>query len=172
MRDTLVVARRRHVPWVRLLIVAGAVIALASAVVGALSRQRMPEMHPVDFGQQVQITATDATTATIFGSTGLSQAPSCKVATANSEPVPVGEAERYRQGGGLESVFSFPVTAGTTYTVTCAAAEPGRFAVAQDAAVPTGVFIAAGSLGLVMFGVGLIWARRPRATDGSSHSPR
>lgn len=163
MSETLAVTDRGRVPWARFLIVAGAVTTLASIVVGYVWIQRMPALQPVDFGQQVQITATKSTSATIFASTGLSRAPSCEVTSGNGDAVPVGDAERYHQGGGLESAFGFPATSGTTYTVTCrSAAEAGRFAVAQDAAAPEGVFIAAGTLGLVMCGVGGLLAARRR----------
>lgn len=71
------------------------------------------------------------------------------------------EAARYHQGGGLESAFGFPVSSGTTHTVMCGSStEAGRFAVAQDAEVPERVFIAAGSLGLVMCGWGGVLAAR------------
>jgi hypothetical protein len=172
---TLDVADRGHARWARLLIVAGAVTTLTSAAVGYLWLHRMPELRPVDFGQQVQITATASTSATIFASTGLSRPPSCEVTSGNGGPVTLGEAERYYQSGGLESAFGFPVTAGTTYTVTCgSAAETGRrFAVAEDAAVPEGVFIAAGSLGLVMCGVGgVLMAGQRRAMNTRSDSTR
>lgn len=136
---------------------------MTSAVVGYLWLQRMPELEPVDFGQQVQITATESTSATIFVSTGLSRPPSCEVTSEDGDPVAAGDAERYHQGGGLESAFGFPVTSGTTYTVRCGrAAEGGRFAVAQDAAAPEAVFIGVGSLGLVMCGVGAVVAARQR----------
>lgn len=174
MSEALAVADQRHRPWARLLIVAGAVTTLASAVVGYLWLHRMPELQPVDFGQQAQITATESTSATIFASTGLSRPPSCEVNSENGDPVHVGEAERYYQEGGLESALGFPVTSGTTYTVRCTGAtEAGRFAVAQDAAVPEGVFIAAGSLGVVMCGVGgVLMARQRRAMNTRSDSTR
>lgn len=55
------------------------------------------------------------------------------------------------------------MTMGTTYTVTCrGAGEDGRFAVAQGAAVPEAIFIAAGSLGLIMSGMGGLLAFRQR----------
>jgi hypothetical protein len=169
------VAGKGHAPWVRLLVVAGAVTTLTSAAVGFLWLHRMPELRPVDFGQQVQITATQSTSATIFASTGLSRPPSCEVTSGNGGPVTVGGAERYYQGGGLESAFGFPVTAGTQYTVTCGSAtETGRrFAVAEDAPVSEGVFIAAGSLGLVMCGVGgVLMARQRWAMSTRSDSSR
>lgn len=175
MSKTLDVADKGHAPWVRPLIVAGAVTTLTSAAGGFLWLHRMPELRPVDFGQQVQITATESRSATIFASTGLSRPPSCDVTSENGGPVTVGEATRYYQGGGLESAFGFPVTAGTTYTVKCGSAtETGRrFAVAQDAAVPEGVFIAAGSLGLVMCGVGgVLMARQRQALNTPSDSTR
>jgi hypothetical protein len=143
--------------------VGGAVLILASAVVGYVWLQRMPELQPVDFGEHGQITATDSTTATIYAATGLSQAPSCEVTSEDGTSVAVGEAERYRQEGGLESAFGFPVAAGTTYTVTgSGATETGQFAVAQDDAVPEGAFMAAGLLGLVVCGVGVVLAARQR----------
>ena len=121
----------------------------------------MPDLQPVGFGQQVQIRATEHTSATIYGSTGMSRPPSCTVSTGNGELVTVGDAQDYHQAGGLESAGGFLVTAGTTYTVTCRSeAGDGRFAVAQDAAVPEGIFIAAGSLGLAMCGVGGLLAFR------------
>lgn len=152
-----------HIPWARLLILAGAATMLISAAVGYVWLERMPELKPVDFGQQAQIRATESTSATIFASTGMSQPPSCEVTSGNGDPVTVGDAHHYHQEGGLESASGFPVTAGTTYTVTCrGASEDGRFAVAQDAAVPEGIFIAAGSLGLVMCVVGGLLAFRQR----------
>jgi hypothetical protein len=136
---------------------------LVSAAVGYLWLKRMPELHPVDFGQQAQIRATESTSATIFASTGMSQPPSCEVASGNGDPVAVGEAERYLQEGGLESTFGFPVASGTTYTVTCTTAtEAGRFAVTQDATVPEGVFMETGLLGLVVCGTGVVLAARQR----------
>lgn len=159
----LAVTSRARFPLGAVLIVAGAVTTVIAAVVGYLWLQRMPELRPVDFGQQVQVTATESTSATIFASTGLSRPPSCEVTSENGVPVTVGEAARYHQGGGLESAFGFPVSSGTTYTVRCGSStEAGRFAVAQDAAVPEGVFIAAGSLGLVMCGWGGVLAARQR----------
>jgi hypothetical protein len=175
VRKTLEVVEKGHAPWARLLIVAGAVTTLASAAVGYLWLHRMPELRPVDFGQQVKITATESTSATIFASTGLSRPPSCEVTSANGGRVTLGGARRYYQGGGLESAFGFPVTAGTTYTVTCGSAtETGRrFAVAEDAAVPEVVFITAGSLGLVMCGVGgVLMVRQRRAMSTRSESTR
>ena len=138
---------------------------LVSAAVGFVWLERMPELQPVDFGQQTSLRATESTSATIFASTGMSQPPSCEVTSGNGVPVTVGDARRYHQGAGLESASGFPVTSGTTYTVTCrGAAEDGRFAVAQDAAVPQVSFIAAGSLGLVMSVVGglVAFAQRRR----------
>jgi hypothetical protein len=170
--ETVAVADQRHTLWARVLTVAGAATTLVSAVVGYLWLHRMPELQPTDFGRQVQITATKSTSVTIFASTGLSRPPPCEVTSGNGDPVTVGEAEHYHQGGGLESAFGFPVTSGTTYTVTCGSAtETGRFAVAQDAAVPEGVFMTAGSLGLVMCGVGgVLMVRQRRAMNTGSDS--
>lgn len=149
--------------WARILILAGAVTILASAVVGFVWLKRMPELQALDFGQQAKITATASTSATIFASTGMPRPPSCEVISENGAPVIAGAAKRYYQGDGLESAYGFPMTSGTTYTVTClGAAEDGRFAVAQDAAVPEGLFIAAGSLGLFMCVVGGFLAARQR----------
>jgi hypothetical protein len=159
---------QRHLASARLLVVAGAVTTLASAVVGYLWLHHTPALQAVDFGQRVQITATKSASATIFASTGLSRPPSCEVTSGNGEAVTVGEAERYHQGGGLESAFGFPVTSGTTYTVACSATETGRFAVAQEAEVPEGLFIAAGSLGLVMCGVGGVLIARQRGAMNTS----
>jgi hypothetical protein len=172
MSESLAVTDRPHVALVRLLIVAGALIVLASAIVGYLWLQRMPELQPANFGQRVQITATESTSATIFASTGLPGPPSCTVTSENGEPVTVGEAESYRQGGGLESTFGFAVTSGTTYTVTCGSAgDAGRFAVAQDVATRQSLFIGAGMLGLVMCGVGgVLTARQRRAMKTRSSS--
>lgn len=136
---------------------------IVSAAVGYVWLTRMPELQPVDFGQQTSVRATESTSATIFASTGMSQPPSCEVTSGNGDPVTVGDAQRYHQGAGLESAWGFPVTSGTTYTVTCrGAAEDGRFAVAQDAAVPEVSFITAGSLGLVMAVLGGLVAFRQR----------
>lgn len=88
--------------------------------------------------------------------TGLSRPPSCEVTSDDGNPVAVGEPEGYHQGDGLESAYEFPVASGTTYTVSCDSAETGRFDVAQESAPPQGVFIGAGSLGLVLCGVGAI----------------
>ncbi|MFC5177662.1 hypothetical protein [Nocardioides taihuensis] len=163
MAKTLAITNKPHVPWAKALIVGGAVLTLASAVVGYLWLQRMPELQPVDFGEQVQITPTESTSATIYASTGLSQAPSCEVTSGDGDSVTVGEADRYLQERGLESAFGFPVASGTTYTVTCTSAtEAGQFAVAQDDAVPEGAFMAAGLLGLVVCGVGVVLAARQR----------
>lgn len=157
------VTDRGRISGARILVLAGAVTMVASAVVGYVWLKRMPELQPVDFGQQVEVRATASTSATIFASTGMSRPPSCTVISENGDPVTVGEAKRYHQGGGLESASGFPMTSGTTYTVTCrGAAEDGRFAVAQDAAVPEGVFIVAGSLGLVMCAAGVFLAARQR----------
>lgn len=173
MSATRAASDKRHVAWARVLVVAGAVTTLASAVVGYLWLHRMPGLQAVDFGQRVQFAATESASATIFASTGLSRPPSCEVTSGSGEAVTVGEAEHYHQGGGLESAFGFPVTSGTTYTVTCSATETGRFAVAQDADVPEGLFIAAGSLGLVMCGVGgVLIARQRRAINTRSDSTR
>lgn len=151
------------VPWARLLVLAGAVTVLVSAGIGFVWLNRMPDLQPVDFGQQAQIRATESTSATIYASTGMSRPPSCTVTTGNGNPVTVGDAQHYHQAGGLESAGGFLVTAGTTYTVTCrGAAGDGRFAVAQDAAVPEGILIAAGSLGLAMCGAGGLLAFRRR----------
>lgn len=85
------------------------------------------------------------------------------MAPTDAASVVVGEAERYLQEGGLESAFGFPVASGTTYTVRCTSAtQAGRFAVAQDAAVPEGAFMAAGLLGLVVCGIGVVLAKRQR----------
>lgn len=153
-----------RLPWARTLILVGVATTLTSAAVGYVWLQRMPELQPVAFGRQVQITARDSTSATIFASTGLSRPPSCEVASESGDQVTVGDPERYYQGDGLESAFGFPVATGGTYRVRCSsAAEGGRFAVAEDMAVPEGVFIAAGSLGLVMCGLGgLLTARQGR----------
>lgn len=134
-----------------------------SAALGYVWLKRMPELQPVDFGQQTQIRATESTSATIFASTGMSQPPSCEVTSGNGDPVTVGDAQHYRQGAGLESASGFPMTSGTAYAVTCrGTAQHGHFAVAQDAAVPEVNFIAAGSLGLVMSVVGGLFAFRQR----------
>lgn len=125
--------------------------------------KRIPELQPVGFGQQVEISATASMSATIFASTGMSRPPSCDMITENGDPVTVGEVSRYVQGGGLESAFGFPMTSGTTYVVTCRGEAPeGCFAVAPDVAVPEGIFIAAGSLGLLMCVVGIVLAARQR----------
>lgn len=163
MSETRGVSDRVHIPWARLLIVAGVVTMSISAAVGYVWLTRMPELQPVDFGQQAQIRATESTSATIFASTGMSQPPSCDVTSGHGDPVTVTDARHYRQAGGLESASGFQVTAGTTNTVTCrGASEDGRFAVAQDAAVPEGIFIAAGSLGLGLCVVGGLLAFRQR----------
>jgi hypothetical protein len=165
MNETLAASHKPRIGWARVLTVAGVIVIVASAVLGYLSLQRMPTLEPVDFGQEVQMTATGSTSATIFASTGLSEPPSCRVTAEKGESVTVGGAEHYRQGGGLESTFGFGVTAGTRYTVTCSAAETGQFAVVQDASDLSGLFIAAGSLGLVLAGVGVaLTARHGRRT--------
>ena len=156
-------AERLHVPWALLLVLVGALTVLVSAGVGFTWLNRMPDLQPVDFGQQAQVRAQESTSATIYASTGMSRPPSCTVTTGDGDPVPVGDAQRYHQAGGLESAGGFPVTAGTTYAVTCrGAADDGRFAVAEDAVVPEGVFIAAGALGLAMCGAGGLLAHRRR----------
>jgi hypothetical protein len=158
-----VVSSRPRTGWAKALILGGVAFTVVSAVVGYLWLHRMPELRPVDFGEHVQITATRTTSATIYASTGLSRAPSCAVSTGDGAPVAVGEVDRYLQEGGLESAFGFRVAAGTTYAVTCThATEAGRFAVAQDAAFPEGVFVAAGVLGLVVCGTGVVLAARQR----------
>ena len=163
MSDTRGVTHRAHIPWAPLLILAGAATVFVSAALGYVLLNRMPDLQPVDFGQQAQIRATESTSATIFASTGMSQPPSCEVTSGNGDPVTVGDAQHYHQRAGLESALGFAVTSGTTYTVTCrGAAEDGRFAVAQDAAVPEVSFIAAGSPGLVMLVVGGLLAFRQR----------
>lgn len=174
MGETIGSNGRPHLAWARVLIVVGVAIALVSAVLGYVWLQRMPELQPVDFGQHVPIVATETTSVTIFVSTGLSSPPSCEVTTENGGAVTVGEAESYHQAGGLESAFAFPGTSGTTYVVTCSsAAEAGRFAVAQDVAVPVNVLIATGSLGLGLCGVGLVVTTgRRRATNPRSSSTR
>jgi hypothetical protein len=142
------------------LIVGGIAITLASAVVGVVWLDRMPDVHPVAFGEQVQITATESTTATIYASTALSRPPSCEAISQDGTAVPVGEAGRYLQEAGLESALGFAVVSGRTYTVTCTGAtEAGRFAVAQDAAVPEDAFMAAGLLGLIVGAAGVALAR-------------
>ena len=154
-------AERLHVPWALLLVLVGALTVLVSAGVGFTWLNRMPDLQPVDFGQQAQVRAQESTSATIYASTGMSRPPSCTVSPGTGELVTVGDAQDYHQAGGLESAGGFLVTAGTTYTVTCRSeAGDGRFAVAQDAAVPEGIFIAAGSLGLAMCGVGGLLAFR------------
>jgi hypothetical protein len=85
------------------------------------------------------------------------------VTSQDGDRVTVGDAQHYRQGGGLESAWGFPVASGSTYTVTCrSAGEDGQFAVAQEADVPEGIFIAAGSLGLALCVVGALLAFRQR----------
>jgi hypothetical protein len=54
------------------------------------------------------------------------------------------------------------VTSGTTYDVVCDGADAGRLAVAQDAEVAESAIFAAGSLGLVMCGIGGVLAARRR----------
>jgi hypothetical protein len=163
MAEKLAVTHTPHVRWAKELIVGGALLTLASAVVGYLWLQRVPELNPVDFGEHVTVTATKSASATIFASTGLSRAPSCDVTTGDRASVTVGEAARYQQKGGLESAFGFPVESGTTYRVTCASAtEAGQFAVAQDAAVPETAFMATGLLGLIACGGGVVLAARQR----------
>lgn len=88
------VTDRVHIPWARLLIIAGAATMVISAAVGYAWLKRMPELQPVDSGQQAQIRATESTSATIFASTGLSQAPSCAVTSGGGDPVTVGNAQR------------------------------------------------------------------------------
>ena len=153
----------RTTPWPRLLFVAGALIVLASAVSGWLSLNRMPDLSPVSFGEQVEIAASEPATATIFVSTGLARAPACQVTAGDGNRVTAGEAERYQQRGGLESAFGFPLSAGATYAVTCGrATDSGRFAVARDADVPEEAFIAAGPLGALTCGSGLVLVVRER----------
>jgi hypothetical protein len=53
MARTMAVTNRPHFPWAKALTVGGAVLILASAVVGYLWLQRMPELQPVDFGEHV-----------------------------------------------------------------------------------------------------------------------
>ena len=52
--------------WV--LIIVGAVIALGSGVTGFVWLNRVPDLHPVSFGEQLEITAAGSATVTI-GST-------------------------------------------------------------------------------------------------------
>jgi len=150
------------------LVTAGALTVLASAVSGWLLLDRMPDLSPVSFGQQVHITASETATATIYVSTGLARAPVCEVTAGNGVRMTAADAGHYRQRGGLESAFGFPMSAGTSYTVTCGrVTESGRFAVARDADVPEGAFIGAGTLGVLACFVGLVLAAGERRTRRS-----
>jgi hypothetical protein len=156
--------QRLRMAWV--LVIVGALMALGSGAVGFLWLNRVPDMHPVPYGEQSEFTATGSGAVTIFTSTGQSTAPTCRITTRDGRNVAVGEAERYQQAEGLDSTYGFTATPGTTYTISCGSpGQLGRFAGAMVNTFPTGVFIATGSFGLLVCAVGGVLARRQRRTE-------
>jgi hypothetical protein len=149
-----------------ILMIVGAVMTLGSAVMGFVWLNLAPELDPVPFGEQSQVTATRSGSATIFSPTGQSAAPPCTATTADGAEVGLGEPERYLQLEGMESSYGFPTSAGSTYTVTCGGpGQVGRFAVEEVSGFPEAVFLTVGSLGLLLCAGGgaLAWRHRRRA---------
>jgi hypothetical protein len=144
------------------LIIIGAVITLGSGVIGVVWLNRMPDLHPVPFGEQAQITASGSGGATIFTSTGQAATPACQATTPDGRPLVLGEPQRYQQSARMESIYGFTTTSGTTYTVSCGdPGQAGQFAVAEVSAFPEVAFLAVGSLGLLLSAAGgvLAWRR-------------
>jgi hypothetical protein len=67
MEVTAMLSRSR---WAKVLIIAGAVITLGSGAAGFLWLNRVPDLRPVTFGEQAQITATGSGGASIYTPTG------------------------------------------------------------------------------------------------------
>ena len=156
--------QRLRMAWV--LVSVGALMAVGSGAAGFLWLNRVPDLHPVPYGEQSEFTATGSGAVTIFTSTGQSTAPACRVTTRDGRNVAVGEAERYQQAEGMESTYGFTATPGTTYTVSYGSpGQLGSFAVAMGNTFPTGVFMATGSFGLLLCAAGGILAWRQRRTE-------
>ena len=152
--------------WV--LIIVGAVMTLGSGVTGFVWLNRVPDLHPVSFGERLELTATGSGTVTIFTSTGQSSAPTCRVTTHDGGEVVLGEPHRYQQSEGMESSYGFTGTSGTTYTVSCESpGQIGRFAVAEVSNFPKAVFVTVGSLGLLLCAAGGVLAWRKRHTPAA-----
>jgi hypothetical protein len=80
----------------------------------------------------------------------------------------LGEPQRYQQAEGMESSYGFTATSGTTYTVSCEGpGQVGRFAVAEVGNFPEAVFLAVGSLGLLLCAAGGVLAWRHRRTPAA-----
>jgi hypothetical protein len=164
-----VVSSRSHRAVI--LMVIGAVITLGSAVTGFVWLNLAPELDPVPFGEQAQLTATRSGTATIFSPTGQSAAPPCTATTPDGAQVVLGEPARYLQLEGMESTYGFTTSAGSTYTVTCGSrGQAGRFALEEVSRFPERVFLMVGSLGLLLFAGGaLAWRHRRGHTAPAHH---
>jgi hypothetical protein len=154
--------KTRSSSWWAILLILGAVMTLGSAVLGFVWLNRVPDLQTVAFGEPTQFTAT-GTAATIFTPTGLSTAPPCDVTTPDGVALELGEPERYQQSAGMESSYGFTASSGMTYTVGCGSpGQTGRFAVAEVSHFPAGVFVAVGSVGVILCaGAGLlVWRQR------------
>ena len=141
-------------------IIAGAVIMLGTAAVGFRWLNRVPELDPVPFGEQTQVTATGSGGATIFTPTGQAVTPACQ-AVRDGRPVVLTPPRRYQQSAGLESSYGFTTTSGVTYTVGCGnPGQLGQFAVAEVSGFPEAAFLAIGSLGLLLAVAGFVTGPR------------
>ena len=148
------------------LVIVGAVILLGSGALGFVWLNRTPDLHPVPFGERATITASHPDTATIFTTSGLTAAASCRV-TQDSGAVALGEPGRYQQFEGMESTYVFTTTRGATYTVSCGQpGQSGRFAVAEVGRFPEAAFLAAGSIGLLLCVGGLVLVRAHPGSRG------
>lgn len=149
----------------RALMIAGMGAALGSGVVGFVWLSRAPELRPVPFGEQVEITATGAGAVSVFTPTGRATAPQCRAATQDGRNVTLGESRRYQQAEGMESSYGFTTESGLTYRVSCGdPGEAGRFAVAEVGRFPEAVLLAVGSLGLLACAAGGVLDWRHRRT--------
>lgn len=138
-----------------LLVAIGALCVVATVVVGFRWGDRVPELTAVAYGQDWRLMSTGSGEATIFTAVGQAEPPMCRV-TADGDAVPLAQAERYQQSGGLESAFAFAVAPDTAYDVVCGRpGQPGRFGVAQVAPLPRAPLLVAGALGLLLVAAGV-----------------
>ncbi len=157
------------------LIFAGLISVIAGATYGYISIGSVGtgELDNAPLGTQLTFKAAGSHRANIF--TGGEQPAQCEVITSDGRDVPLGEARPYsvNQEYQMQSTYGFDVSQGTTYLVTCSSHGDGReFAVVEVPIGPERVAIALGSLGAVVFAVGLVLAIIGRRDSQSGQEGR
>jgi hypothetical protein len=151
------------------LISVGAVITLGSGVIGFVWLNRLPDLHPVSFGEQTQVTATSSAEATIF-----------HLHRPRSDPcLPGNDAGRQARRAGCAAAVSAVGGHGVQprlhhdiqyhlHGQLRGPGQAGQFGVAEVRGFPEVAFLAMGSLGLLSSATGGVVAwRRSRTTPAA-----